>query len=251
MDDDNLEIYLDRTLEEAYPVGTLISTVNQLILDYYFGAKEFAVSNATVKFDLSVSGASQVYIDGDIVTVIGETKEWVTYTSTKYVTLLPLHGDEIIYPWKKFGRRDVYFRFRDSAGNETDNISIPGGVWLDLRLPQFPPPPEEPVMIAEGSVTNMQLIHLMFNLLHADEVEILVQGDVVSQPGVTNDWISYPPDGNLAVLLTDTDGIKTIEVWYRTKALNTRGPSILKITLDTSVALGAGQTFYYRVSVFS
>jgi len=262
VDVDNLEVYLEAKLSQSYAVGTLVCTSNQLKLDYYYGAKEFAVSSATVRFDLNSDGAKYVYIDGDIVTESGKTKEWVAYTTSKYVTLLPLNGDEIAYSWKKFGRRNVYFRFKDGAGNESDVITIPGGLWLDLRLPQFPDTPGiQPVYIAEGSVTNTQTINLIFNVLHSDEVEILVQGDVVQQKGVTNEWIDYPTSGVLTVLLTDsvtlstsndkTQGSKTIEVWYRTKALNTRGPSVLMITLDTSVALGTGQTFYYRVSVFT
>jgi len=251
IDVDNRKLYLDSTLPVAYPVGTSVNTLAQLKVVYYYGSKEFAVSSTSVIYSLHADGATQVFIDGDVVSEVGRTKEWIPYSPSKVVTLLPLSGDEVLYPWKKFGRRNVYFNFKDGAGNETGNVTIPGGTWLDLRLPIFPDAPELPVYIQEGSQTNTQVIHLIFNLPYPHGIQVLVQGDVVQESGVTFEWIDYPLDNLLKVLLTDTNGLKSIDVYFRTQSLNTRGPVLLTITLDTSVPIGTGKYYYWRVALFT
>lgn len=251
IDEDNRKLYLDGVLPEAYPIGTLVNTITQIKVVYYYGTKEFAVSSTAVNYSLHADGATEVFIDGDVVSEVGKTKEWIPYAATKPVTLLPLSGEEVLYPWKKFGRRNVYFNFRDSAGNETGNVTIPGGTWLDLRLPIFPDPPAVPVYIQEGSQTNTQVIHLIFNLPYPHGIQVLVQGDVVQESSVTFEWIDYPADNTLRVLLTDINGLKSIEVFFRTASLNTRGPVLLSTTLDTSVPIGTGKNYYWRVSLFT
>jgi len=246
-------LYIDKPLLESYPVGsTIVKTVKQLKVIYYYGYKEFAVNNTTIDFSLQADGATSVYVDGDVTTEAGRTREWIPYTASLPVTLLPLSGDEVSLSWKKFGRRDVYFNFRDAAGNETGAVSIPGGVWLDLRLTEYPPSPRHPVVIEEAPKTNTQLVHLRFDLPHPLGVQIMAQGDdVIQEEGVTWEWIDYPVGDRLRILLTDTDGPKTVEVYFRTAAHNVSGPIYLPITLDTTVLVGAGRTYFWRVSLFT
>ena len=247
----NRELYLNTGLVDAYPIGTSINTVNQLGVGFYYGQKEFVVSNTTIEFSLNVIGASEVYIDGDVIADPDKTKTWIPYAATKIVSLLPLTSEESSPSWHAFGRRDVYFRFRDTAGNETNSITIPGGVWLDLRLPEFPPAPLMPVVIQEGSFTNSQVVHLKFNIVSPDGIQFLVQGDVVREAGVTYEWVDYPYNTIVAVMLSDTDGLKNIEVYFRTASKNTVGPIVVSTTLDTSVPLSSGITYYYRLTIYA
>ncbi len=177
-------------------------------------------ASGRVLLNLPAEGASEMRITGDIVDD-ANTFDWVTYTSTVSLYLLP--GD---------GEKRIEVTLRDRAGNESAPAQV--SVFLDTA------PPLRPKLTPETALTNSTKLKVS---LAAEEAEqIFVHGDV--QPSdVTFQWIPFagsplpPGEGpgvRVEVELKPGDGRKTIIARFRDTVKN-ESEAQTEVTLDQTL----------------
>ncbi|MBI5528502.1 MAG: carboxypeptidase regulatory-like domain-containing protein, partial [Deltaproteobacteria bacterium] len=183
------------------------------------------------------SGATQMYVDGDVEVASGKTFEWITAAgSLGGLTLTTSNGLKM-----------VRARFRDAIGNVSSTVSD------FITLDNVPPALGE-VTILDGDVTNSANVAL--TLFASEAAEMCVFGDVSydadgpggPNPPVSHDsdnvadctagswWVAYTtalPDG--VVIAQNTNAWNYVRVAYRDAAGNVSAPAMDSIYLDQTL----------------
>ncbi len=182
-------------------------------------------TSLTVSLTAQATNATEMYISGDVdathATYGGNVNTWIAYSTSKTVALTDSDGI-----------KSVSIKYR-SADLVESSVST-------QQITLARPPTSTSLTINDTSPTTSLTVSLTAQATNA--TEMYISGDVdathATYGGNVNTWIAYSTSKTVA--LTDSDGIKSVSIKYRSADLVESSVSTQQITLNRTVAPPAG-----------